>query len=43
MGEEDDDHHACSRDNLVPGAVVQEAELELEHGQAVFEEIELAK
>lgn len=39
----DDDHHACSADHLVVGAVVQEAELELEHGQAVFEEIELAK
>ncbi|MGH2964576.1 MAG: hypothetical protein ACRDMH_04215 [Solirubrobacterales bacterium] len=38
-----DDNHACSVDNLVPGAVVQEADLELEHGQAVFEEIELAK
>lgn len=38
-----DDNHACSVDNLVHGAVVQEAELELEHGQAVFEEIELAK
>ncbi len=41
-GEEEDDNHACSADNLVTGAVVQEAELELEHGQAVFEEIELA-
>jgi hypothetical protein len=42
-GHDDDDNHACSVDNLVAGAVVQEAELELEHGQAVFEEIELAK
>jgi hypothetical protein len=41
--DQDDDNHACSVDNLVAGAVVQEAELELEHGQAVFEEIELAK
>jgi hypothetical protein len=40
--DQDDDNHACSADNLVAGAVVQEAELELEHGQAVFEEIELA-
>lgn len=40
---EDDDNHACSVDHLVVGAVVQEAELELEHGQAVFEEIELAE
>ena len=41
--DEGDDNHACSVDNLVAGAVVQEADLELEHGQAVFEEIELAK
>ena len=41
--DEGDDNHACSVDNLVTGAVVQEAGLELEHGQAVFEEIELAK
>lgn len=41
--DEGDDNHVCSVDNLVAGAVVQEAELELEHGQAVFEEIELAK
>lgn len=40
---EGDDNHACSVDNLVPGAVVQEADLELEHGQAIFEEVELAK
>jgi hypothetical protein len=32
-----------SADDLVQGAVVQEAELELEHGEAVFEEIELAE
>jgi len=38
-----DDNHACSADNLLQGAVVQEAELEHGHGQAVFEEIELAK
>ena len=30
-----DDNHTCSVDNLVPGAVVQEAEIELEHGQAI--------
>ena len=40
QGDEDnddqgDDNHACSVDNLVRGAVVQEAELELEHGQAI--------
>ena len=39
QGDEDnddqgDDNHTCSVDNLVRGAVVQEAELELEHGQA---------
>jgi hypothetical protein len=39
---EDDDEQACSADNLTPGAVVQEAELVLEDGQAIFEEIELA-
>jgi len=38
-----DDNHGCSVDNLVKDAVVQEADLELEHGQAVFEEIELAQ
>jgi hypothetical protein len=37
-----DDNHNCSVDNLVQGVVVQEADLELEDGQAVFEEIELA-
>jgi hypothetical protein len=40
---EDDDNHACSADHLVAGAVVQEADLKLGHGEAVFEEIELAE
>jgi hypothetical protein len=41
--DEQDDEHACSADDLVKDAVVQEADLELEHGDAVFEEIELVK
>jgi hypothetical protein len=32
----------CTAADLVVGAVVQEAELEIEHGQATFEEVELA-
>jgi hypothetical protein len=48
QGDEDnddqgDDSHTCSVDNLVAGAVVQEAEIELEQGQATFEEVELSK
>ena len=39
----EDDERECSADDLAVGAVVQEAELELENGQAVFEEIELSK
>jgi hypothetical protein len=39
----DDDEHQCSVDDLTVGAVVQEADLALEHGDAVFEEIELAQ
>lgn len=38
----DRDQHACSSEQLIAGAVVGEAELELEHGQAVFDEVELA-
>jgi hypothetical protein len=38
----EDDERSCSADHLTEGAVVQEAELELEDGSAVFEEIELA-
>jgi len=32
----------CTTSDLIPGAVVEEAELELEHGSATFEEVELA-
>ncbi len=32
----------CTASDLIPGAVVEEAELELEHGIATFDEIELA-
>jgi hypothetical protein len=40
---DDDEHHrACGTEALVEGAVVEEAELELEHGQTFFEEVELA-
>ncbi len=42
-GGESDDEESCSADNLVVGAVVQEAELEIEHGTAAWEEIELLK
>jgi hypothetical protein len=33
----------CTTSDLIVGAVVQEAELEIEHGQATFEEVELAE
>jgi hypothetical protein len=32
----------CTSADLVPGAVVEEAELEIEHGTATFDEVELA-
>jgi hypothetical protein len=32
----------CTTSDLIPGASVEEAELELEHGVATFEEVELA-
>ena len=32
----------CTTSDLIPGAVVQQAELELEHGTATFDEVELA-
>ncbi|MFL5873778.1 MAG: hypothetical protein ACJ75T_09955 [Solirubrobacterales bacterium] len=40
----DDDHGArlCTTAELVPGAVVEEAELNLTNGQAVFHEVELS-
>jgi hypothetical protein len=39
--EGEDDDHECSVDDLTVDRVVQEAELELANGDAVFEEIEL--
>jgi hypothetical protein len=42
-GGESDDEENCSVDDLAVGAVVQEAELEVEDGSAVWEEIELLK
>lgn len=46
-GAEDDNGNGgeanCTAADLKAGAVVQEAELELEHGQATFEEVELAR
>jgi len=40
----DDDHGSrlCTSAELVPGAVVEEAELDLTNGQAVFHEVELS-
>jgi hypothetical protein len=32
----------CTTSDLTPGAVVQEADLEIEHGTATFDEVELA-
>lgn len=37
----DDEEQACTADDLTTDPVVHEAELELENGQAVFEEIQL--
>ncbi len=42
-GQGDDDNANCSTADLVPGAIVQEANLRAENGDAVFEEIELAE
>jgi hypothetical protein len=39
---DDDDDRACTTAELVPGAVVEEAELRVANGQAVFEEVELS-
>jgi len=39
---DDDGDRACTTAELVPGAAVEEAELELRNGQAIFEEIELS-
>jgi hypothetical protein len=38
----DDDEVNCTTADLTPGAVVEEAELEIENGVATFEEVELA-
>jgi hypothetical protein len=41
-GEHGDDDRICTTAELVPGAVVEEAELKLENGKATFEEVELS-
>lgn len=44
-GHEGDDDHGdriCTTAELVPGAVVEEAELEIENGRATFEEVDLS-
>lgn len=44
-GSEGDDDHGdrlCTTAELVPGAVVEEAELKIENGQATFHEVELS-
>lgn len=46
-GEDSDDEHGdddrpCTTAELVPGAVVEEAELKLENGKATFKEVELS-
>jgi len=44
-GHDGDDNHGdrlCTTAELVPGAVVEEAELKVENGQAVFHEVELS-
>jgi hypothetical protein len=43
-GDEGDDDHdrLCTTAELVPGAVVEEAELKIENGQAIFHEVELS-
>jgi hypothetical protein len=39
--EDEDEDEVCTTADLTKGAVVHEAELELEDGQAIFEEVEL--
>jgi hypothetical protein len=39
---DDDEGGVCTTADLVPGAVVQEAELKVANGQATFEEVELS-
>jgi len=40
-GDDNDENPNCTTANLVPGAVVQEAELRVANGTATFEEVEL--
>jgi hypothetical protein len=42
-GRDGDDDANCTVADLKVGAVVEEAELEIEHGQATFEEVELVR
>lgn len=42
QGNDNDDEGNCTTADLVPGAVVQEAELRVANGTATFEEVELA-
>jgi hypothetical protein len=39
---DDDEDHACTTAELVPGAVVEEAELKVADGKATFREVELS-
>jgi hypothetical protein len=39
---DDQDDRPCTTAELVPGAVVEEAELKIENGQAIFDEVELS-
>jgi hypothetical protein len=41
-GEHGDDDRLCTTAELVPGAVVEEAELKVENGKATFKEVELS-
>jgi hypothetical protein len=41
-GDDGDEGSTCTTADLVPGAVVQEAELKVANGQATFEEVELS-
>ncbi|HSS40963.1 MAG TPA: hypothetical protein VLK37_00265 [Solirubrobacterales bacterium] len=41
-GDDDQGDRLCTTAELVPGAVVEEAELKLENGQATFHEVELS-
>jgi hypothetical protein len=41
-GDDDQGDRICTTAELVPGAVVEEAELQIENGRAVFEEVELS-